>query len=323
VVPTLVFIAVVSTVFVAQWSLQRFSDRDQRRVRKRLKSELKTEDTPSAPAARPLFQKLQAIAHQETRDTASETKADAAASLRARWKTTLLRWAADYRFRTMWPWSLACALTTALPAGFFLGWPAYVVGLVVGAAIPFLILRQRRESRRERFLRQLAPAFDLMARIIRAGQSVPQALHAVAEAFEEPLSAEFESCRHQQNLGVRPEVTYQEMADRAGIIELRIFVMAMAIQRRSGGNLSETLDRLAALVRARLRLRDQVRTFTAEGRLQGATLLVLPFVVFGILMVVNREYASKLLDQPGLIGVTLGAMTLGAIWIRRIVRFEY
>src|SRR5262249_18306836 len=114
-----------------------------------------------------------------------------------------------------------------------------------------------------------------------------------------------------------------EMASRSDIVELRIFAMAMQIQRQSGGNLSEVLERLASMVRARLRLRQQIRTLTAEGRLQGITLVVLPVVIFFALYFLNRAYAQVLLDHPSLLAATAAFMAMGMLWIRQIVRQEY
>src|SRR5262249_13834111 len=167
-----------------------------------------------------------------------------------------------------------------------------LLGAAFGAAAPLGYVEAKRRARRERLLNQLPGAFDLMARVIRAGQSVPQALQAVADAFADPLAGEFANCQKQQNLGLRPEVTFKEMAQRTGILEVRIFVMALLIQRQTGGNLAEVLERLAGLVRDRQRLRRRVKTLTAEGRRQGATPLGLPFVGFAAMVGSNRTHAQ-------------------------------
>jgi tight adherence protein B len=104
---------------------------------------------------------------------------------------------------------------------------------------------------------------------------------------------------------------------------VQLFVSAMLIQRQAGGNLSDVLERLATLVRERLRLRKQVRTLTAEGRLQGLTLLLLPVVVFAALLVINRKYAQILLDHPSLLAATAVMMGVGMLWIRRIVYSDF
>jgi tight adherence protein B len=205
---------------------------------------------------------------------------------------------------------------------FLVGLWAAVPAALAGAAAPLLYLQYKRTARRSLYLKQLPGAFELMARVIRAGQSAPQAFQAVAEALEEPVAGEFAKCQKQQNLGLRPEISFQELADRSGILEMRIFTMAMLIQRQTGGNLSDVLERLAGLVRARLRLRERVRTLTAEGRLQGWTLVVLPFIAFAVMMVANRKYAEVLLDHVNLL-IGMGAlMSVGVLWIRKIVNID-
>jgi tight adherence protein B len=170
---------------------------------------------------------------------------------------------------------------------------------------------------------QLSSAFDLMARVLRSGHSVPQAFQAVADTFEPPISGEFAQCQEQQNLGLLPEVTYRELARRTGVLEIKIFIMAMMIQRQSGGNLSEVLERLAALVRERVRLRSHVRTLTAEGRMQAVVLLVLPPVMFFVMRFINRPYADVLLDHTGLLAAMMASMASGALWIRKIIQFDF
>lgn len=201
--------------------------------------------------------------------------------------------------------------------------PAIGVGAaMLGTALPLLMLVYRVQARREKLLRQLPNAFDLMARVLRAGSSVPQSLQAVVDAFEDPLATEFAQCQKQLELGLRPEETYQDMAQRCGVVEMRIFVMAMVIQRQTGGNLSEVLERLASLIRSRLRLRQQVKTLTAEGRLQGLVLSVLPFFVFGVMFVVNRPYAIILMDHMGLLLGAGVSMLVGMFWIRHVVSID-
>jgi tight adherence protein B len=214
--------------------------------------------------------------------------------------------------------ALVVGVAGALLRGPLLG----VAGAVSGGTAPLAYVLLRRRARREKLLTQLPGAFELMARVIRAGQSVPQALQAVADAFEDPVAAEFADCQKQQGLGLRPESAFHDFARRTGILEVRIFVMALLIQRQTGGNMAEVLERLGGLLRERQRLRRRVRALTAEGRLQGATLLVLPFVVFGAMMAVNRTYAEALLEHTSLLAVMGAVMAVGAVWIHKIVNFE-
>lgn len=219
--------------------------------------------------------------------------------------------------------SVGTALT-GLVLGMLLHGPilAGLGALGLGLA-PLLYVRQQQKARHDRFLMQLPAAFDLMARVLRSGHSVPQAFQAVADSFEPPIAGEFAHCQEQQNLGLLPEVTYRELGRRTGVLEIKIFVMAMLIQRQTGGNLSEVLERLAALVRERVRLRNHVRTLTAEGRMQAVVLLVLPPVMFFVMRFVNRPYADVLLDHSGLLGAMMASMAVGALWIRKIIQFDF
>jgi tight adherence protein B len=176
--------------------------------------------------------------------------------------------------------------------------------------------------RRESILRQLPAAFDLMSRMLRSGQSSAQAMLAAAEAFEGPLAEELCLCLGQQNLGIRRETAFRDMAVRTGVLELRLFSAATALHGQVGGNLSETLTRLAELIRNRARLRQLVRTLTAEGRMQGMTLTALPVFVFIVMMYVNRPYVQLLLTQTWLLVVTVGMMIAGTAWIRLIVNVD-
>jgi tight adherence protein B len=141
--------------------------------------------------------------------------------------------------------SAGAALVLTVAGALTQGAPLAVLGFFAGAIGPLLFVRQRRDARQRKFLLQLPGAFDLMARVLRAGHSVPQAFQAVADTFEPPIAGEFASCQEQQNLGLLPEVTYRDLARRADVLEMKSFVMAMLIQRQTGGNLSEVLERLA------------------------------------------------------------------------------
>jgi tight adherence protein B len=219
--------------------------------------------------------------------------------------------------------SAGAALLGAVMGWLFSGFLLALIGALTLGVFPLMYIHHRLKTRRERLLLQLAGAFDLMTRVLRSGQSVPQALQAVADSFEPPIAGEFAHCQEQQNLGLLPEVTYRDLARRTGVLEIKIFVMAMMIQRQTGGNLSEVLERLATLVRDRVRLRNQIRTLTAEGRLQAVVLLVLPPIMFLVMRFVNRPYADILLDHPDLLVGMFVSMGLGALWIRKIIQFDF
>jgi tight adherence protein B len=200
-------------------------------------------------------------------------------------------------------------------AGMFLG--------AVGSVVPVMYLIFKRRQRREKLLTQLPDSFELMSRILRAGQTISQAMHAVATEFAPPVSTEFGYCHEQQNLGLNMEAALHDLARRTGLIEVKIYVLALLVHRKSGGNLAELLDNLALIVRERFKIRSKIKALTAEGRFQACSLLVLPLIAFAGLLVVNRPYALKLLDYPWLILASVLSMAVGAYWIRRIVNFDF
>lgn len=296
---------------------------DADRVRRRLAREFDAEH--SAPSASPLFKDVSAMdLEMEAASADPDQPVPAAPRLgpRAQIEAMLAQAKVRLTLRQLGLAALGLGLLAGIP-GLWLG--GALIGLplaVAGALAPLVYVHLRVQARREAFIRQLAPAFELMARVLRAGSSTPQALQAISDSFEDPIAGEFAHCQQQLDLGLRPEVIYQEMARRSGIIEMRIFVMAMMIQRQTGGNLSEVLDRLAGLIRSRLRLRQQVRALTAEGRMQGGVLAVLPFFVYGVMLVINREYALVLLDHATLLIGTGVSMLVGIAWIRNIVNID-
>jgi tight adherence protein B len=322
-----VFLTVTSSLVGGYLVWMAYFDPDARRVRRRLSEEF-AKDQPQAPPSA-LYKKLDQLKldpGQVTPDLLNPERPAPPATSRPGLDERLTGLLEQANVAL----TVKQLLTVAAVQGFVLGavgvWLGGVfVGLAVaafGSVLPLLVVHWKRTARREKYLQQLPGAFDLMARVIRAGQSVPQAFQAVAETFEDPLAGEFAKCQKQQNLGLRPEVCFQELTERSGIVEMRIFTMALVIQRQSGGNLSDVLERLAGLVRARLRLRQHVRTLTAEGRMQGATLVVLPFLVFGAMLMINRTYAEVLLDHVPLLVAMVASMGLGILWIRRIVNFD-
>jgi tight adherence protein B len=200
---------------------------------------------------------------------------------------------------------------------------AALIAAAMGAAVPMLYVQRVRNSRSENLLRQLPDAFELMSRIVRAGQTISLALRAVSDEFQPPIATEFASCYEQQNLGLTTEAALRDLARRTGLLEIKIFVLALIVQQQTGGNLAELLDKLSTIIRERFQIRGQIRTLTAESRTQAAVLLVLPVVMFGIIMLFNREYGNILLAHPELIIGCLVSESIGALWIQRITNFDF
>jgi tight adherence protein B len=200
---------------------------------------------------------------------------------------------------------------------------AAAVGAALGAAVPIWYVNMKRNARLEKLLSQLPDTFDLMSRVIRAGQTMSQALQAVADEFAPPVAAEFAFCYEQQNLGLAPETSLRELARRTGLVELKIFVLALLVQQQTGGNLAELLDKLSHIIRERYKMRGKIKALTAEGRFQAMILLGLPPFMFLLMMTMNRDYGGVLLENPALIWATLVSEALGGLWIRKIVNFDF
>ncbi len=218
---------------------------------------------------------------------------------------------------------VGAGLLSGALAGAFLK-RAWVAPLVapVGAALPLLYAIARRRGRADKMSAQLPDVFDAMARVLRAGHTLPQALQAAARDFRPPIAAELACCREQQNLGLPPEIAYQDLARRTGLSELRVFATAMAIQQQTGGNVAVLLDELGATGRARLRARLRLRALTAEGRLQATILVALPPVIFGVLWVVKPGYVRLMWQHPWLLVGTGASLLVGSLWVRAASRAE-
>jgi tight adherence protein B len=193
----------------------------------------------------------------------------------------------------------------------------------VGAVLPLLYVALKRKARMEKMMAQLPDAFDLMARVIRAGQTMSQAMQAVADEFDRPLAAEFAYCYEQQNLGLPPEAALRDLSRRTGLLEVKIFVLALLVQQQTGGPLAELLDKLATVIRERYRLRGKIRALTAEGRMQALVLLSLPPLLLLAILLINRNYGTVLFNHPALLVGTFVFEALGALWIRKIVNFDF
>ena len=219
---------------------------------------------------------------------------------------------------------LACGLTLGVVGGLVRrDMIVAIVGAVIGTVGPFWYVKMARDKRQEKILSQLPDSFDLMSRVIRAGQTMAQAIQAVADEFSPPIAGEFAFCFEQQNLGLPPETALRELARRTGLLELKIFVLALLVQQQTGGNLAEMLDNLSIIIRERYTMRGKIRALTAEGRFQAIILLAMPPALFGLMLALNREYGEILLEHPTLIWITLISEAIGALWIRKIIQFDY
>jgi tight adherence protein B len=202
-------------------------------------------------------------------------------------------------------------------------WWAAPAGLAPGLVAPTLYVCMKRRLRMRKLIMQLPETFDLIGRAVRAGQTVPAAFQLVADDLQPPICEEFQRCYEQQNLGMSFDAALRNLARRTGIMEMRILAIALLVQARTGGNLHELLNNLATMVRTRIKLQQKVKALTGEGRLQARILIVLPVLAFASLLVISPHYAATLLERPELLAGTMAAQLIGAVWIRRIVNFDF
>ncbi len=198
-----------------------------------------------------------------------------------------------------------------------------ILAAALSFPLPFLYIAYRRNCRADHIRSQLPDSLELMSRVLRAGQTITQAMQAVATEFSAPISTEFALCYEQQNLGLSTDLALRDLARRTRVLEIQIFVLALIVHRQTGGNLTELLDRLATLIRQRYRMRGKIRSLTAEGRIQALILLALPVFMYILLLFISRQYAIELLQHTGLIAGALVMMGVGALWIRKIINFDF
>jgi tight adherence protein B len=202
-------------------------------------------------------------------------------------------------------------------------WWAAAPAALCGGAIPWGYVWIKRQSRLRQLTRQLPDALDVMCRAVRAGQTIPATFQMIGDDFAPPIAQEFRHCYEQQNLGISFETALRDLARRTGIMELRILVVALLVQSRSGGSLSDLMQNLSSTVRKRLVLQQKVRALTGEGRMQAVTLIALPFLVFVAMYFLNREYAQILLDRPAILTGCVATQLVGAIVIQRMIQIDY
>jgi len=217
-------------------------------------------------------------------------------------------------------------------AGYFAGRAALNGGeilplslAVILGYVPFAYALLKKKKRMRKFEKQLPEALELIARTLRAGQALSGALSIVSEEFDDPLGTEFERLLDEINYGVSAQEALQNLAARVECPDVRFFVVAVVIQRESGGNLSEIIENIAHVVRERFKLMGKIRVLSAEGKYSALVLCLLPFLVGFVIYLLNRDYMMLLIeDQLGkyMIGTGLVMMLLGVIVIRQMIQIK-
>jgi tight adherence protein B len=196
---------------------------------------------------------------------------------------------------------------------------------LVAASIPFLHVWWKRKKRFDYFLELLPDALDLMSRGLSAGHAFSEAMHMVASEMPDPIATEFRKTYEEQNLGLSLKLALENLTQRIPLLDLRMCVTAVLIQRETGGNLAEILEKVAYTIRERFRILGDLKTLTTSSRLSAWLLCGLPIFVTFMITYLNPEYMSVLWkDQRGhmLIAIALGLQITGMLIVRKILRIK-
>jgi len=228
-------------------------------------------------------------------------------------------------------WSVTSVFLLSL-IGAVVGWwlaslaiPSVPLSALLGALIglsPCLYLYVIREIRFRRFDTLLPEAVDLMARGLRAGHAATAVLEMVGNEVADPVGSEFRAMCEEQSLGLPLREAMLSLVQRVPRDDVRFLATAILLQKETGGNLAVILDKTAAVMRERARLRGQLMIYTAQGRITGWILCFAPFIMFGLISIVNREYEKVLFTTPTGLHMIYGGlvmMLLGVLIIRKII----
>jgi len=203
--------------------------------------------------------------------------------------------------------------------------PGALLLLASAVSGPCLLVLRARAARLKKIEAQLPEAADFLARALRAGHSFSNLLQMVGDELNEPISGEFKMAHEEINYGVPMNEALQNLAARIPLTDLRYLVIAVLVQRESGGNLAEVLVSIARIIRARLKLLGQVRVLSAEGRMSAWVLGLMPVVMIGVMALVNPQYIRLLWTDPSgikLLWYAAGMVALGVVWMRNVIRIR-
>lgn len=216
-----------------------------------------------------------------------------------------------------------CAAAVLLVLGIH---PIGALGVGAGVFIvPILYFFKRRKKRMNRLIEQLPDVFEMLSQALRAGHSLASGMQLISKQLPDPAGTEFGRVFHEQNLGLKIEEALRNLAERVSLLDVRFFVTAVLIQRQTGGDLAEVLDKIGSVIRDRIQLFGMVKALTAEGRLSGYVLLALPPLVFFVMLFVNRDYANMLIDTPAgrmMTTVAIVMQLMGWAMIKKIVNIK-
>ncbi|MBZ5617565.1 MAG: type II secretion system F family protein [Acidobacteriia bacterium] len=194
-----------------------------------------------------------------------------------------------------------------------------------GAWLPLAYVRRKGGERVRRFEEQFPDCLEFVSRSMRAGHAFSVSLEMVYREFSEPLAGEFRRTFEEQNLGQPLDIVLKKLSNRIPSMDVQFFVSAVLLQKRTGGNLAELLDKLAHIIRERFKLRARIRAISVQGLMSGRILASIPVAVGGLMFLVNPQYARFFVDDPTghrMVAGAIGLLAIGYMIIRKIVTIE-
>ncbi len=198
-------------------------------------------------------------------------------------------------------------------------------GAVAAASVPFLHIAYKRKKRLNAFLEHLPDALELMSRALQAGHAFAESLHMVSTEMPEPIATEFRKTYEEQNLGLSLKLALENLAERMPLIDLRFCITAIMIQRETGGNLAEILEKVSHTIRERFRILEDLNTLTTSSRMSAWILCGLPVFVALAVTFMNPDYMSVLWSDPrghNLLFAAAGMQISGMLIIRKILNIK-
>ncbi len=200
-----------------------------------------------------------------------------------------------------------------------------MVGLTIGVGLPHFMIGRMIAKRQKKFLGQFPESLDLIVRGLKSGLPVTETMGMVAREMPDPVGTEFRRVADEVQLGQTMEQALWEAAQRIAVQEMKFFIIALSIQRETGGNLAETLENLSDILRRRRQMKMKIRAMSSEARASAMIIGAMPFIVSGILYLVNRDYVMMLVTDPRgvvLASVGLTLMAVGGGVMAKMIRFD-
>ncbi len=202
---------------------------------------------------------------------------------------------------------------------------ALFVGLFLGVGIPHFVVGQTIKRRIGKFTAKFPDAIDLLVRGLRSGLPISETIGVVGHEVDGPVGEEFRSVSDKMKIGRTMDAALQDTADRLGTPEFQFFVITIAIQRETGGNLAETLANLSNVLRMRGQMKLKIKAMSSESKASAYIIGALPFIVFGMIWVINGKYMQNFFIDERLMAIGMGGMVwmaIGAFIMSKMISFE-